>query len=122
MIKIKLVYGILPAIIWYTNNISDTRYGGVANGPLIRIRSKYVIDHGLLEHELTHVKQWYRTGGLHGLLYRFSSDYRLRSEVEAYRAQLQHPRSTTSIAYAVKAIQTKYSLDTDSKKITELLQ
>lgn len=126
MLKLKFVYGILPAIVWYTNSISDARFGGMANGPLIRIRSKYVIDHGLLEHELTHVKQWWRTLGLHGIFYKLSSKYRFASEIEAYRSQLQTTfgssrPSQTAIDQVVKAIQTKYDLDVSAEEISNLL-
>jgi len=45
-------------------------------------------DPGLIPHEQVHVDQFFRTFGLHPLLYRFSKAYRFRSEVEAYRVQL----------------------------------
>lgn len=119
--KIKFVYGILPAIIVYTNNIADTRFGAIANGPLIRMRPKYITDHGLHEHELTHVKQWWRTLGLHGLLYAMSARYRLNSEIEAYREQLKFG-SASDVVWMTTAIQTKYDLNVSREKISELLQ
>lgn len=60
---------------------------GQANGPLVRIVQAHADDAGLLRHELTHVGQWWRTAGLHGLLYLFSRRYRLASEAEAFAAQ-----------------------------------
>ena len=47
-------------------------------------------DPGLVPHEQVHVDQFFRTFGLHVFLYRFSKDYRFKSEAEAYREQLQH--------------------------------
>ena len=120
MLKLKFVYGVLPALVWYGENIADQKFGGFANGPLIRIRSKYVIDHGLLEHELTHVKQWWRTLGIHGILYAVSSKYRLASEVEAYRAQLRLC-DPSAVEWMIKAIQTKYDLSVPEEKIRKLL-
>lgn len=114
------MYGVLPALVWYGENIADSRFGGFANGPLIRIRSKYIIDHGLLEHELTHVKQWWRTLGTHGVLYAVSSKYRLASEVEAYRAQLRIC-DPSAVEWMIKAIQTKYDLSVSEEKVRKLL-
>ena len=34
-------------------------FGGTAQGPLIKILPKYKSDPGLIEHEKTHVRQWY---------------------------------------------------------------
>lgn len=64
--------------------------GGCANGPVIRILEKYRNDRGIYEHELVHVRQWFRTLGVHSLLYLFSKRYRFLSEVEAYKEQAKH--------------------------------
>ena len=76
-----------------TNNL-PANSNGAANGPVVRIRPGYEDDRGLLEHELTHVKQWWRTLGLHSILYLCSKRYRLKAEVEAYREQLKYPPAT----------------------------
>jgi len=54
----------------------------------IFIHPDHCEERSLIEHELVHVRQFYRTLGIHIILYEISSNYRLRSEVEAYRAQL----------------------------------
>ena len=88
--KFRVVYKCLPAFIFYTDNLPDG-VGGRANGPVIRIRNKYKgVDEGIHQHELTHVKQWYRTILTHGLLYVMFELYRLNSEVEAYKKQLEY--------------------------------
>jgi hypothetical protein len=79
----------LPHILFYTDWIKENK-GGSTNAFVIRIRPKYKHDAGIYEHELTHVKQWWRTAGLHSLFYIFSKKYRLKSEVEAYRKQLEY--------------------------------
>ena len=43
-------------------------FGGVAQGPLIKVLSKHKGDIGLLEHEKTHVQQWYAVLGFALLL------------------------------------------------------
>ena len=57
-------------------------------GPFIFVDPEFKDDPGLIQHEQVHVDQFFRTFGLHPLLYLFSKAYRFRSEVEAYRAQL----------------------------------
>lgn len=46
-------------------------------------------DAGLIAHELQHCKQFYRTFGLHAILYNCSKQYRYKAEIEAYCVQLQ---------------------------------
>ncbi len=76
-------------LTFFTDNLADWQ-GGVANGPVIRIRPKYRDDQGIYQHELTHVKQWFATLGLHSLLYLWRP-YRLWSETQAYKVQMQYP-------------------------------
>ena len=75
-------------ILIYTDNL-PANVGGRANGPVIRIKNKYRDDKGILEHEKCHVRQWWRTLGLHGLL-TFHKGYKFRIEVEAYKEQLKY--------------------------------
>lgn len=84
-----------PAIIFYTDNLPE-HSAGCANGPIVRIRPGHKEDKGIEAHELVHVRQWWRTMGLHSILYQCSPKYRLKSEIEAYREQINnpHPRYT----------------------------
>lgn len=85
---IKFVYGFLPAIVQYVDALPDG-FAGRANAIYIKILLGYKEDRGILEHELVHVKQCYRTFFMHGLIYRLSKSYRLSSEAEAYATQLK---------------------------------
>ncbi|HRR42133.1 MAG TPA: hypothetical protein P5244_12935 [Syntrophales bacterium] len=85
-----------PGILFYTDNLPDG-CRGCANGPIIRISPKYTNDQGLHEHEAEHVRQWWKSLGLHSLLYLLSKKYRLWSEVAAYRVQLQYPPAANPI-------------------------
>lgn len=51
------------------------------------VRPEFKDDIGLIEHEKTHVNQFWRLPFLHGLLYMLSKRYRLKSELEAFRVQ-----------------------------------
>jgi len=85
-----------PAVVIYTERLPDDSRG-CANGPIIRIHPQYKDDKGLHEHEAEHVRQWWKTLGLHSLLYLLSKQYRLWAEVAAYRVQLQYPPASNPI-------------------------
>ena len=96
--SVKWVYGIFPAFIKYTEKVSYGR-AGTANMMFIRILPDARDDVGLLNHEMTHVRQWYRTIGLHTLLYAWSERYRLSAEAEAYAVQvLSYPEDDSQKA------------------------
>ncbi len=110
-------------------------FGGTAQGPLIKLLPKYQHDVGLLEHEKTHVRQWYAVlalgllvsallallvsptfwigcavaPSLHPLLYKFIRPYRRWCEVRAYRQQLA-VGGYASTTFAVTALVEKYDL------------
>ena len=113
--KIKFVYGIFPALVFYTDKIKEG-FGGVTNGPIVRIRKKYEnTDEGLLQHELTHVKQWYRTLMTHPIWYGLSQSYRLNAEIEAYKKQASYYRYDAS-GWMIDALCTKYGLTKFSRE------
>lgn len=111
-------------------------FGGTAQGPLIKLLPKYEHDVGLIEHEKTHVRQWYAVMALglllcallallvspafwivcgvapflHPLLYRVARPYRRWSEVWAYRKQIAAGDYTTN-EFAVTALVEKYDLN-----------
>ena len=84
-------------LTFYTNKI---KHHGETRGPIILIKPQCRDDTGLHIHELTHVKQWFRTLGIHSFLYLFSKSYRLKAEVEAYREQLKHYLDDRSALFA----------------------
>ncbi|SCU92159.1 conserved hypothetical protein [Cupriavidus necator] len=63
-------------------------FDGFTPGPLILLRPG--ASQALIEHEKVHVRQFWRSWGLMGVLYLASRRWRLRYEVEAYRVQLRH--------------------------------
>jgi len=107
----------------YTDSIPDWQ-GGYARAWFIRIRPKYRDDIGILEHEKIHVKQFWRTFGLYGLLYLCIKKYRLWSELKAYREQLKYPPANGSDEYRrdyARAIATNYGLDVSEEEAYRLL-
>jgi len=86
--KIKL-YKNLPYLLFYTDNLPNN-WGGCANGPVVRIRKKYINDVGLEFHEAHHVFYFWKFGVIGRLLYLFSKKWKLNEEVACYREQLKH--------------------------------
>lgn len=77
-------------LVFYTDLFIPKRFAGYTVGFIILIRPAYKDDVGLLAHESTHVKQFWRSFGLFGFLYGVSKKYRLKYEAEAYRVQLTY--------------------------------
>ena len=120
--------------VQYTEKLANG-FGGTAQGPVIKILSKYKDDAGLLEHEKTHVRQWYAVLAIglllctllmllvsvalwplyglalfsHQLLYKFVRPYRRWCEVRAYRKQIT-VGGYTSNDFAVTMLVDKYDL------------
>lgn len=136
-----------PSLIFMVDSLPDG-YAGVANGPIIRILKKYKDDKGLIEHEKTHVWQfWLCTvlgfiglsilsrynpqftvalplcTSVGGLLYQFVPSYRLWSEVQAYKKQLSFStdRERHATLYGI-FVATKYRLKISAEQATKLIK
>ena len=130
----------------YKDNTGNAN--GYAKGLVITINSKHKGNEALLEHEKTHVRQWWAlaipsviafvtaapylhelafillgafalTG--HNLLYTVSKRYRLYSEVQAFTNQL-NMQNGVGIYNAAKAIAENYNLDVDFDTALKLLR
>lgn len=97
-------------LVIYTNY--GVRMGGITYGPLVLIKPKYKEDRGLLEHELTHTKQFWNP------LKWFKG--KLAWEVEAYREQLKWYPDDRSWQLAW-FIANKYGLDITQEEAHKLL-
>lgn len=107
-------------LTFYVDTLPDNS-AGVANGPIIRILKSHKDDIGLHKHEMVHVKQWLRTFMIHPFFYKFSKQYRLDSEVEAYREQLKYYKDDRSIQFA-GFIADDYDLDIKKEDVVLLLR
>lgn len=109
------------SLVFYTDLIIPDRFEGYTIGPVILIRPSHRDDKGLLEHERVHVRQFWRTLGLHALVYRFSRAYRLRCEVEAYRQQIKHTQDADPMVFA-RLLADKYLLGITVNEALALLK
>ena len=120
---IKFVYKIFPAIVIYNDKLVPKEFGGYTRLFAIFLRNKYKTDEGLLQHELTHVKQFYRIPFLHSYLYKFSKKYRLKCEIEAYKVQLSYYLDKEkNIKWMSNAIAAKYKLNVSQNEIENMLR
>jgi hypothetical protein len=120
------------ALVFYTNWFVRKWAAGLTIGPIMFIRPRAREDEGLLQHELVHVRQFWRTFGFHLIMYPLSKKYRLKSEVEAYCASLKYPRPDYIdylqhypdhfIEYFAEVIATKYRLKITKEEAIELLR
>jgi hypothetical protein len=94
--------------VFYTDRFIKPWAAGCARGPLVFIRPTYKDDVGLHEYEQTHVRQFWRTFGLHSLFYRFSEEYRFRAEAEAYHRQ--YLRNPERLALFASFVVTNYDI------------
>lgn len=119
--EIRWAFKYLPAFLFYSDLLK--RSGGLTFGPLILLKKKYKGDastdaNGLVEHELTHVRQFYRTCGLNGPRYLFAR-WRLAYEVEAYKAELRYtPDAACAFAWCIA---NRYRLDITQSEALKLL-
>ena len=96
--KIEWIYRFIPVPVFYTSWMVPK--AGKSFGFFVFIKPKYKHDKSLLEHELIHCRQFYRTLGVHVILYKLSKKYRYKSELEAYTAQIiMDGHKTLSEAY-----------------------
>lgn len=122
-LSFHLIFGIIPVPVIWTDRFLASWSGGTSRGFFCIIRPKYKEDRGILEHELTHCKQFYRTLSIHVWLYKFSEKYRLNAEVEAYKKQLEfYADKEFYIGWMAIAIATKYKLNVSIETVKNLLR
>lgn len=85
--KIRLIWNFIPILIFITNWMPN-KFSGYHVGCLVLIRPDYKDDEGLIQHELTHVKQNIRTLGWSGIKQIWNKNHKLNRECEAYATQL----------------------------------
>ena len=112
-VEFRKIFGFIPVPIFWTEKTLKDWQGGYSVGFFCVIRPKYRErgDEGIVQHELTHCKQFYKRFPLHGLLYRFNDTYRMNAECEAYAVQLKnYPERAANFGWMVDAMATKYNL------------
>lgn len=87
-IRVHAIWRVLPVPIMVVQRLPG-RIVGVCMGPFVLLRADYADDWPTVVHELEHCKQFWRGGAIvHLYRYLACPNYRLRSEIEAYQAEL----------------------------------
>jgi len=105
-----------PVIEWSSKGLSPTTGGRCRYKPFsceIIIREKYKQDLGIINHEMTHYRQYKRLFWYHSTMTMLSQKYRLKIELEAYTEQVKAYRYTKKSDYKwiVNSLYAKYDLD-----------
>jgi len=110
-------------LVFYTNWFIPSRFTAYTVGFVVFIRPRAKDNEAMLQHELTHVKQFWHNP-LYGLWYLFSKESRLKYELAAYRTQLTYsPCKESRDQYVdsfARYLSTNYNLDItidDAKKL-----
>jgi hypothetical protein len=91
--KFHFVYKFLPVYVEYVDKIPNyPQFAGKCYWFWIKIKKDHADDIGLLEHELQHTRQMYKSLGIFGILYKFSKKWRQKLEVEAFKVQLSYAK------------------------------
>ncbi len=87
--KIRIIWKFIPIPVFITNWMPE-RFSGYHIVDIVLIRPDYKDDEGLIQHELTHVKQNLRTLFWSGIKQYWDKNHKLNRECEAYAVQLQY--------------------------------
>ena len=145
--QIRYVFLICPLLIFFVENLNEPWKAGEARGPFIRIKKTKIDDHGLIAHEMTHVRQWYAVLILmlvaaliarsldfpnwslivafalaaHSVFYNILPVYRLWTEIQAYRTQARYYADDRYVVFA-KFLSTHYRLNITPDAALDLLR
>lgn len=109
----KTVYKFIPVPVFYTNWFIPNRYGAISLGFFVLIRPEYKGNTALLEHELQHCRQFWRTLWVHAPLYFLSKRYRLYAECDAYAVQIKYGGSYD---WAIQMLTNYYNLNISERE------
>jgi hypothetical protein len=124
-IRIHSIWRVIPVPVIVLRRLPG-RVIGISLGPVVLLQHGYHDDWPTLVHELEHCKQFWRGGTLiHLLRYLVDPKYRLRTEVEAYRAELAAcpPAERQHRLYdSAHALALGYGLAVDARACRRLLR
>ncbi len=123
-VKFHSIWKLVPVPV-FTLESMPGRLVGLCLGPIVLVREDYADDWPTIVHELTHCRQFWRGFALlHLLRYYSSRRYRLRSEVEAFRAELavcDPGERRQRLKDSARALSSSYSLGLDADACLLLL-
>ena len=121
---IKYIFKVIPIPVFYSNRFfKNENITGRSYGVFIIIRPHHRDDKVLLEHELIHCKQFYRTLGIHGIAYNVNKKYRLYAELEAYKTRYDIYENKMSAIYNItNSIYSYYNLKMSKDEVLDVVR
>ena len=123
-ILLERLWKVLPVPVLAVERMPG-RLIGLSMGVFVIIRSDFAADRPTVIHELEHCKQFWRGGAIiHMARYYLSRAYRLKVEVEAFRAEIAacEPHSAAArLDEAARALASGYRIDRDTEACLALL-
>jgi hypothetical protein len=123
-ILMERLWKVLPVPVLAVERMPG-RLIGLSMGLFVIIRSDFAADRPTVIHELEHCKQFWRGGAIvHMARYYLSRAYRLKVEVEAFRAEIAacEPQNAASrLDEAARALASGYRIERDIEACVALL-
>jgi len=123
-ILLERLWKVLPVPVLAVERMPG-RLIGLSMGVFVIIRSDFSADRPTVIHELEHCKQFWRGGAIvHMARYYLSRAYRLKVEVEAFRAEIAACEPHTAAARldeAARALSSGYRIERDVEACLALL-
>jgi hypothetical protein len=116
MIKIRKIWDIIPIPIIITD-LLPKKFGGGTLICIVLLRPKHKDNEGLIQHELTHIKQNLRTCLFSALKQNWSKQHRLDRECEAYAVQLSYSNTLFHKDLYIDFMYNKYNLGMSKERI-----
>jgi len=118
---LKFIYKFIPIPVIYTERFVPM--AGRSYGIFILIKPEHKGNEAIIAHELVHCKQFYRTFGIHGILYNISDKYKLKAEIEAYRETIRVKgyKDKRGSAWIVRTLLNDYDLNVTKEEVEALL-
>ena len=123
-IRLHCIWKFLPVPVISLERMPG-RLVGLCVGPFVIVREDYASDYPTIVHELTHCKQFWRgLTVLHLIRYYGSRRYRLKAELEAFRAELAAcapSERRQRLLESARSLASSYSLGLDTEACRLLL-
>jgi hypothetical protein len=123
-ILMERLWKVLPVPVLAVERMPG-RLIGLSMGVFVIIRSDFAADRPTVIHELEHCKQFWRGGAIvHMARYYLSRAYRLKVEVEAFRAEIaacEPQNAAARLDEAARALASGYRIERDIEACVALL-
>lgn len=108
---LRWIFHIIPVPIFFTNKLVPDGFNGISLGLVIFLRPNQKTNESLIQHELTHSRQCWRSFWTLPFRYFLSHDYRFNVEAEAFGVQYDFDRRKDALNHYTTWLVDNYNLD-----------